>query len=855
MMLSKIARRTTAKFLVFAWLCFFALTAGSAHAQVKLPAAGYINTVAGDGTAGYSGDAGLATSAEINFPFGLAVDSSRNIYIVDSDNSRIRKVTASTGDITTIAGTGTAGYSGDGGAATSAKLYYPSGVAVDSSGNIYIADTSNSRIRKVTASTGVISTIAGTGTAGYSGDGGAATSAKLNYPIGVALDISGNIYIADTNNGRIREVSASTGDITTVAGDGGADYGGDGGLATLATLYYPQGVAFDISGNMYIADTNNYCIRKVTASTSIITTIAGKCMYAGYNGDNGIATSAELYFPRSVALDSLGNIYIADEFNDRIRVVTALTGDISTLAGTGTAGYSGDGGAATSADLYEPWGVALDSSGNIYVADTANSRIRVVGTQLSTSIVYPAYQVTSVIYAPPGNKSQDGYTNTTTHGTTTTIGNSISDTTTLTFTEGFSVFGVGVSASESFGVSASASNSSAFQETYTNATGVANASQSTNPDAINHDQDLFLIWLNPQVTVMSNNSKPVSFSVSNQPTANGNTPAPDIVDITAIVMEANAAGVSTVPATFLNQQYNPATGQYTPGLAAICKNLKTAEYTAKTCTLADQCGCTPADFAPILALDPLLYYNGATKPISPYPSTASPLQANTSTDCGTLPIPSGANCRYVPVPSEPGSTVQEVVTLTGPDTQGGNSSPNSFSQLENTQTTQTYGTALGGSVGASIKVGGPGFSLTVANTLSWTNSQSTGTANGSGATLAVSLNSGTVGCGQDIPVYEDTVFHTFVFQQPAGNTSCTTAVAQPTFSPVAGTYTTAQTVTISDSASGVAIYYTTNGTTPTTSSTQYAGPITVSATETVKAIAVFPGYANSSIGSAAYTIQ
>lgn len=277
---------------------------------------------------------------------------------------------------------------------------------------------------------------------------------------------------------------------------------------------------------------------------------------------------------------------------------------------------------------------------------------------------------------------------------------------------------------------------------------------------------------------------------------------------------------------------------------------------ARTCTLADQCGCTPADFAPILAQDPLLYYNGTTNPISPYPATVSPLEANTSTECVTLPITSGANCRYVPVPSTPGGTWQEVVTLTGMDCSGCNNSPNTFTQQENTQTTQTYGWSDGLTVGATLKLGGGiGPSLTIDNKMTWTNSQSTGTASGSGATQAVTLNSGTVGCVQDIPVYEDTVFHTFVFQQPAGDTSCTTAMAQPTFSPVANTYATAQTVTISDATPGVAIYYTTDGTTPTTSSTLYTGPITMTATETVKAIAVFPGYDNSPIGSAVYTIQ
>jgi hypothetical protein len=483
------------------------------------------------------------------------------------------------------------------------------------------------------------------------------------------------------------------------------------------------------------------------------------------------------------------------------------------------------------------------------------------GTGSVGSTYDPVYKVTSIIYAAPGNKSQDGFTDTTTDGTTTTIGSSFTEGSSITFSEGFGNCTVGCATlNESFGVSTTTSSSTAFQETFTDATGVANASQTTNPDAINHNMDLFLIWLNPQVMVTGEGgSTPVSYNVTVQPTANGEFPLPDILEITADVMEANAAGVSTVPATWLNRQYNAATGQYTPGLAAVCKNLKTAEYNAGTCTLADQCGCTPADFAPILSQDPLLYYNGTSNPISPYPGTASPLDANVSSvaTCGAIPTPAGSNCRYVPVPSEKGSTVQEVETLAGPDCAGCGNTPNTFQQGENTQTTLTLGGQDQETVSYSEKVGTVLFSVTNMDTWTWAQMQSTGTASGTGVMLAVTLNSGTVGCGQDIPIYEDTVYHTFVFQQPGGapGATCTTATATPTFSPAAGTYTSEQTVTISTSTTGATIHYTTNGTTPTTSSPVYAGPITVSSTETVKAISFVPGWAASSVGSAAYIIE
>jgi hypothetical protein len=486
--------------------------------------------------------------------------------------------------------------------------------------------------------------------------------------------------------------------------------------------------------------------------------------------------------------------------------------------------------------------------------------VNVSETYDATNIFDPLYQVTSIIYAPPGNKSQDGFTDTTTDGTTTMIGSSFTFGQTITFSEGFGNCMTGcISASEGFGISGTTSNSTAFQETFTDASGVANASASTNPDAINHNLDLFLIWLDPQVTVVGVPPTPTSYSVGVQPTANGKTPLPDILEVAAIVMEPNAAGASTVPASLLNQQYNPATGQYTPGLAAICKNLKTAEYNAGTCTLADQCGCTPTDFAPILKQDLLLYSNGTSKTISPYPNTASPLLADTSdeTACGALPVSASNSCRYVPVSSVRGSTIQETVTLTGPDCQGCGGSPNTFQQGENSLTTVTQGEQTSETLTFTLKGGTLLFSVQVQDMWTWTQSQSVGTTTGSGVMQTVTLNTSTVGCNQDIPVYEDTVYHTFVFQQPGGaqGASCTTTPATPTFSPAAGTYTGPQKVTISTTTSGATIYYTTNGTTPTTSSTVYKGPITVSKTETVKAISFFSGWTSSSVGSAAYTIE
>lgn len=340
---------------------------------------GVISTVAGNGGSDYSGDGSAATGAQLSMPRDFAVDVAGNLYIADQGNNVIRKVTAATGVISTIAGTGTAGYSRDGSAATSAQLNTPIGVAVDGAGNLYIADTGNNVVREVSASTGIISTIAGTGTAGYSGDGGAATSAQLYSPNDLAVDGAGNLYITDFNNNVVREVSASTGVISTVAGNNIPGYSGDGGAATSAEIHWPNGLAVDGAGNLYISDTGNNVIREVMAASGIISTIAGSGS-GGYAGDGGAATNAQLNGPLGVAVDAAGNVYIADKNNNVLRQVNAATQTITTVAGnySGGAGYSGDGGPATSALMYMPWGMALDGGGNLYTSDLLNNTIRQV---------------------------------------------------------------------------------------------------------------------------------------------------------------------------------------------------------------------------------------------------------------------------------------------------------------------------------------------------------------------------------------------------------------------------------------------------------------------------------------------
>ena len=333
-----------------------------------------ITTIAGTGTSGYNGDGILAINAQLNNPQGLAVDAAGNIYIGEL-GPRIRKVDISTGIISTVAGTGTCGYNGDGILATNAQICAPSAMAFDGNGDLYFTDRGNNRIRKLTISTGIITTVAGTGTFGYNGDGILATNATLSAPNDVAFDSSGNLFIADWQNSRVRKVDMGTGIISTIAGTGTAGYNGDGIAATIAQITSPCGIIFDNTGNLYFADLTGYRIRKITKSSGLISTIAGTGT-GGYNGDGIAATVAQLGAPAYIRFDAAENIYIG-EGDHRVRKITKSTGIISTIAGTGTAGYNGDGIPAISAQLSLPWNPYIDKLNcNMYIAEQTNYRIR-----------------------------------------------------------------------------------------------------------------------------------------------------------------------------------------------------------------------------------------------------------------------------------------------------------------------------------------------------------------------------------------------------------------------------------------------------------------------------------------------
>ena len=336
-----------------------------------------ITTVAGNGygaggTGGYSGDGGQATNAELNWPDGLSLDGMGNLYIVDNYNKRVRIVNTN-GIISTIAGDGGVTNSGDGGPATAAGIYNPRAIAIDNFGNVCVSEAAGNVVRKINTNN-IISTIVGNGTHGYSGDGGQATNAELNYSLGLTLDAVGNIYVADAGNGYIRMVNTN-GIISTIAGNGTSAWSGDGGLATNAGIGTPMGLTFDAAGNLYISDNYNNRVRIVyyseTAGGLIINTIAG----GGSSLNDGGAATNDNIWPGFMATDGIGNLYIADEQNARIRKVNT-NGVISTIAGNSTSAWSGDGGLATNAGIGVPEGLAFDAAGNLYISDHYNHVVR-----------------------------------------------------------------------------------------------------------------------------------------------------------------------------------------------------------------------------------------------------------------------------------------------------------------------------------------------------------------------------------------------------------------------------------------------------------------------------------------------
>ena len=364
---------------------------GQGSLPVLVP--GTINTVAGNGDWIYQRDGIPATDAPIFLPSGLAVDAAGDLYLCDTNNNRIRRVDAVTGNISTVAGNGSPGSAGDNGPATSAELNSPSGLAIDGAGDLYIADTGNNVVRRVDAVSGVITTFAGQpGTAGYSGDGGPATSALLVSPRGLALMPGGDLVITDSGNNAVRLVTITTNRIQTVAGTGVAGYNGDGIAATTAELNDPYGVAVRSDGAIAIADLENQRVRLVNTSGVISTALGTGQRNAGS------PTQEQLDGPADVAFDPAGDLFVADAGNDRIRVVLSSDGSIQTITGTTSEQFAGDGGPANQASLYGPYAVVFDEHGNIWISDTFHNRVREITGSL-LGLTYATMKVGNV--SPP----------------------------------------------------------------------------------------------------------------------------------------------------------------------------------------------------------------------------------------------------------------------------------------------------------------------------------------------------------------------------------------------------------------------------------------------------------------------
>lgn len=350
------------------------LVSGVGKGSLAVLQPGRIDTLAGDGQWLFRGDNVAAVSAPVFLPGGVVMDAAGNIFLSDSSNNRIRRVDALTGLIRTVAGSGTPAYSGDGGPALLAMVSNPAGMALDGAGNLFFADSGNHVIRRIDAFTGVITTVAGSGAQGYTGDDGQAAGARLSLPESVALDAAGNLYISDTGNNVVRRVDAATGVIRTIAGTGIEGFSGDGGSATSAPLASPWGLAVSVDGSVYVADLSNNRVRKVSAA-GVISTVAGTGV-RGFDTDGSPATSSALNNPAAVALDPAGNLYIADSGNNRVRKVNVTTGRLSTVAGTGSEEFSGDAGPATKAGMYGPYALYFSATGDLLVSDIFHNRIR-----------------------------------------------------------------------------------------------------------------------------------------------------------------------------------------------------------------------------------------------------------------------------------------------------------------------------------------------------------------------------------------------------------------------------------------------------------------------------------------------
>lgn len=850
----------------------------------------FIYTVAGTGLNGYAGDAGPAVSALLNGPWGVALDSAGNIYVADTGNNVIRKIDAKTGLISTIAGTGIRGTSGDGGPATSAQLDSPYAIALDKSGNLFVLGRNNVPMRKIDAANGIISTIQ------FSG-------------MSLAFDPAGNLYVADGTYS-VWKVDETTGAGTLVAGaayasTGQNSYSGDGGPATQAHLSAPSGIAFDTKGNLYIADTGNNAIRMVNTSGIISTVAGGPNIYLA--GDGGPATQAGLVMPSGVALDSVGNLYIADTFHSEVRVVNT-SGIINTIAGpplingqsvpSSYQSAGGDGDPATSVCLFEPTGIVSDPSGNIYFADFGGARIRKITPSMAPPTAQPAAPVFSLsagTYATPQSLTISDPT----PGAAIYV--NISSDVPTGISEGYhgpialtgtaTVTAIAIAP----GTVASAPTSATFTITqppssimttvagsgivgFSGTGGPATAAEFAAPWGIVADKygNLYIadrnndvVW---KVDATSSNISVYAGTGSKNGSGDG-TPATAAAVIDPVGLAIDSKGnlyISQVNIPYFDVGNAVRKVDAQTGIINTIAGDGTRGYSG------DGGPATSAElfFPQGLAFDSKdnLYiadlYNGRVREVDAQtgiittvaggsssfdlgdggPATSAYLLPNdVAVDKqGNLYITDVGNNRIRKVTAATGI----ITTIAG----NGNFGINAPGVLA---TDAEVAVGLGIAVDPSSNIYFSGYPVVqkidaATGILSAVAGNTYFGFNGDGLSATVAglfyptgLTFDPAGNLYIADIYEDRV-RKVVLSEPAPT---------PTFDPPAGTYTGAQSVTISDTAPHATIYYTTDGSTPTTSSTQYSGSITVSKSETINAIAVASGYSQSPVGSAAYAIQ